>query len=151
MRRRGRSCASCRICHDTYSQGRHKPTWRNERVQRAIQQRPCGCKKRSGRYSPKSGRRGRRENGGGNDGLWTPGKPKAGFPRCPQPLEIAAAIPTFPPPRRAMEKVESPKPGLPTFPQHTISYFEFKKGDLEAGFALLQAHRSIRKCCTRRT
>jgi hypothetical protein len=28
------------------------------------------------------------------------GKPKAGFPRFPQPLEIAVAIPTFPQPRR---------------------------------------------------
>lgn len=28
------------------------------------------------------------------------GKPNPGFPRFPQPLEIAGAIPTFPPPRR---------------------------------------------------
>ena len=27
------------------------------------------------------------------------GKPKTGFPLFPQPLEIAAAIPTLPPPR----------------------------------------------------
>jgi hypothetical protein len=35
------------------------------------------------------------------------GKPKAGFPRFPQPLEIAVAIPTFPQPwRRPRGKVE---------------------------------------------
>src|ERR1039457_2964696 len=48
------------------------------------------------------------------------GKPTAGFPRCPQPLEIAGAIPTFPPPRRGRGKVESPEAGLPTFPQHDL-------------------------------
>ena len=64
------------------------------------------------------------------------GKPKAGFPRCPQPLEIAAAIPTFPPPRRSHGKVESPKAGLPTFPRHDdlIWKTEFQKGGPEAEF-----------------
>jgi hypothetical protein len=38
------------------------------------------------------------------------GKPKAGFPPRPQPLEIAnCAIPTFPPPRRSNGKVENQK------------------------------------------
>src|SRR5579864_8052065 len=37
------------------------------------------------------------------------GKPKAGFPPRPPPLEIANAIPTFPPPRRGRGKVESQK------------------------------------------
>src|SRR5204863_6845576 len=31
-----------------------------------------------------------------------PGKPNAGFPLLPPPLEIAAAIPTFPPLRRLL-------------------------------------------------
>ena len=44
------------------------------------------------------------------------GKPKAGFPPRPQPLEIAeAAIPTFPPPRRAMEKWKAQKQAFPLF------------------------------------
>jgi hypothetical protein len=38
------------------------------------------------------------------------GKPKAGFPPRPQPLEIAnCAIPTFPPLRRSNGKVENQK------------------------------------------
>ena len=43
------------------------------------------------------------------------GKPKAGFPRCPQPLEIAQdAISTFPPPlRRGPWKSGNPKAGFP--------------------------------------
>jgi hypothetical protein len=76
------------------------------------------------------------------------GKPQAGFPRCPQPLEIAGAIPTFPPPQRGHGKVESPKAGLPTFPRHDdwclLMNSERRPG---SGASLpLQAHRSIRKC-----
>jgi hypothetical protein len=44
------------------------------------------------------------------------GKPKAGFPPRPQPLEIAkGAIPTFPPPRLGVEKWKT-KSRFPTFP-----------------------------------
>ena len=40
------------------------------------------------------------EAGRGNDGLWKEWKnDKTVFPLFPQPLEIAAAITTFPPPR----------------------------------------------------
>ena len=35
---------------------------------------------------------------------------KAGFPQRPQPLEIARAIPTFPPPRRSAEKWKTKQP-----------------------------------------
>ena len=42
----------------------------------------------------------RHQRGRGNDGLWKAWEnDKAVFPPFPQPLEIAAAIPTFPPPR----------------------------------------------------
>ena len=37
------------------------------------------------------------------------GKPRTGFPKRPQPLEIAAAISTFPPPLRSYGKVENQK------------------------------------------
>ena len=41
------------------------------------------------------------EAGGGNDGLWKAWEnDKTVFPPFPQPLEIAVAITTFPPPRR---------------------------------------------------
>src|SRR5947209_11431638 len=72
------------------------------------------------------------------------GKPKAGFPRFPQPLEIANdAIPTFPQPRRGAEKWKT-KPRFPTFPLVVLSFSERRPGDR---FAPLQAHSSIRKCC----
>jgi hypothetical protein len=45
------------------------------------------------------------------------GKPKPGFPRCPQPLGITPnVIPTFPPPRLGVEKWKT-KSRFPTFPQ----------------------------------
>jgi hypothetical protein len=44
------------------------------------------------------------------------GKPKAGFPRFPQPLEIALAIPTFPQPRDYREEKWKSKSRIPTFP-----------------------------------
>ena len=44
--------------------------------------------------------RARKKQGGGNDGLWKAWKnDETVFPPFPQPLEIAAAIPTLPPPR----------------------------------------------------
>ena len=38
------------------------------------------------------------------------GKPNGGFPRFPQPLEIAVAIPTFPQRRRVRLFLSKPKP-----------------------------------------
>jgi hypothetical protein len=75
------------------------------------------------------------------------GKPKAGFPRTPTALGNRCAIPTFPPPRRAMEKWKT-RNRFPTFPLHTISCFHLNSERRPGGGAalLLQAHRSIRKC-----
>src|SRR5688572_23856144 len=51
------------------------------------------------------------------------GKPKAGFPPRPQPLEIAtSAIPTFPQPRRRAEKWKT-KNTFPTFPLTVLCLF----------------------------
>src|SRR5260221_8716872 len=60
------------------------------------------------------------------------GKPNAGFPRRPQPLQIAAR---FPHSHRRDDAVESgkPKTGFPTFHCHGLSLFDLiKKGDLAA-------------------
>src|ERR1700686_2762785 len=77
------------------------------------------------------------------------GKPKAGFPLFPQPLEIAkSAIPTFPQPRRRprgkveIQKQDSHFP-VAVFPSLT----KLKKEDShERRFPVVQAHRSIRIC-----
>ena len=49
------------------------------------------------------------------------GKPNPGFPRFPQPLEIALAIPTFPQPRRDAEKWKT-RTTFPTFPLAVLPY-----------------------------
>ena len=62
------------------------------------------------------------------------GKPKAGFPPRPQPLEIAnCAISTFPPPRRSNGKVENQKQVF-HFPSalRIPSYDQIQKGGLAA-------------------
>src|SRR5260370_30244235 len=60
------------------------------------------------------------------------GKPKAGFPRCPQPLEIADAISTFPPPRRRVEKWKT-NSRFSTFPFAVfLSQHQTNKGGLAA-------------------
>jgi hypothetical protein len=77
------------------------------------------------------------------------GKPKAGFPLFPQPMEIAkSAIPTFPQPRRRPRgKVE-----IQTQDSHfpvAVSMFlknSERRIPLNAGFPVVQAHRSIRIC-----
>jgi hypothetical protein len=76
------------------------------------------------------------------------GKPKTGFPRFPQPLEIAVAIPTFPQPRRLPRgKVEIQKQDshFPIAVSHSLKKLK-KEDSLNAGFPVVQAHRSIRKC-----
>ena len=50
------------------------------------------------------------------------GKPKAGFPLFPQRLEIAIAIPTFPPRRRRVEKCKT-KSRFRTFPLVVLYLF----------------------------
>jgi hypothetical protein len=55
------------------------------------------------------------------------GKPKTGFPPRPQPLEIAGAIPTFPPPRRSRGKVESQKQAS-HFPTARMLFYEDGRG-----------------------
>lgn len=50
------------------------------------------------------------------------GKPKAGFPPFPQRLEIARAIPTFPPRRRGVEKCKT-KCRFYTFPLVVLYFF----------------------------
>jgi hypothetical protein len=58
------------------------------------------------------------------------GKPKPGFPRCPQPLGITPnVIPTFPPPRLGVEKWKT-KSRFPTFPLVVcfLSQNQIKKG-----------------------
>jgi len=53
------------------------------------------------------------------------GKPKAGFPPCPQPLELAARFPHSHRPGEAEEKwTANIRP--PTFPQHGFSYLKSK-------------------------
>jgi hypothetical protein len=62
------------------------------------------------------------------------GKPKPGFPRCPQPLEITQnVIPTFPPPRLGVENWKT-KSRFPTFPLVVLylSQNQTKKGGLAA-------------------
>jgi hypothetical protein len=61
------------------------------------------------------------------------GKPKAGFPPRPQPLEIAKnAIPTFPQPRRGAEKWKT-KSTFPTFPLTVLVFVsKTQKGGLAA-------------------
>jgi hypothetical protein len=49
------------------------------------------------------------------------GKPNSGFPRFPQPLEIALAIPTFPQPRRGAGKWKTTGT-FPTFPLAVCLY-----------------------------
>jgi hypothetical protein len=62
------------------------------------------------------------------------GKPKPGFPRCPQPLEITQdVISTFPPSRLGVEKWKT-KSRFPTFPLVVLYLFQnqTKKGGLAA-------------------
>ncbi len=70
--------------------------------------------------------------GCGNDGLWTARKTKSRFPlTAHEPLEIAAAISTFPQPRlaAAVGKWKS-KARIPTFPQRfNLSHNPKTKGD----------------------
>src|SRR5712692_10563753 len=77
------------------------------------------------------------------------GKPKAGFPPRPQPLEIAqSAIPTFPPPRPSHGKVESQSQAS-HFSTAWFSLSKFKAERRPGGGSLrsrLQAHSSMRKC-----
>jgi hypothetical protein len=73
-----------------------------------------------------------RGRGCGNDGLWTVRKTQSRFSlTAHEPLEIAAAIPTFPQPRltTAMEKWKS-NGRIPTFPRLiTLSKKSKPKGD----------------------
>src|SRR5712692_10778832 len=58
------------------------------------------------------------------------GKPNAGFPQRPPPLEIACAIPTFPPPRRSSGKWKT-KNRFPTFHCLRFPFFDqIQKGGL---------------------
>src|SRR5215471_13035350 len=59
------------------------------------------------------------------------GKPNPGFPPRPQPLEIAAAIPTFPQPRRGAEKWKT-KRTFSTFPLVVCLFLTTQKGGLAA-------------------
>jgi hypothetical protein len=62
------------------------------------------------------------------------GKPKPGFPRCPQSLEITQnVIPTFPPPRLGVENWKT-KSRFPTFPLVVCFSLKIKprKGGLAA-------------------
>ncbi len=76
------------------------------------------------------------------------GKPKAGFPPRPQPLEIANdAIPTFPQPRRGAEKWKNEK-HVSHFP--ACGFMGVSKKERRPGggslCSRLQAHSSMRKC-----
>jgi len=81
------------------------------------------------------------------------GKPEAGFPPCPQPLEIAEGdfhIPTAPT-MRPDGKVEIQKQDFP-FPTGSICLFKAKErrpGSRSLRFRL-QAHSWMRKCCSYR-
>jgi hypothetical protein len=77
------------------------------------------------------------------------GKPKAGFPLFPQPLEIAkSAISTFPQPRRRPRgKVEIQKQDFHFPIAVSLHLTNSKKEDSpERRVPVVQAHRSIRKC-----
>src|SRR5450755_162492 len=79
------------------------------------------------------------------------GKPKAGFPPRPQPLEIANnAIPTFPQPLLGVEKWKT-KSRFPTFPLVVFAVQPNQERKPSGGSlrSRLQAHPSIRKCCRR--
>jgi hypothetical protein len=57
------------------------------------------------------------------------GKPKAGFPLFPQPLEIAkSAIPTFPQPGDDREEKWKSKTRIPTFPSRFPFPYKTQKG-----------------------
>src|SRR5450755_3723695 len=76
------------------------------------------------------------------------GKPKAGFPPRPQPLEIANnAIPTFPQPLLGVEKWKT-KSRFPTFPLVVFAVQPNQERKPSGGSlrSRLQAHPSIRKC-----
>src|SRR5450755_4730401 len=76
------------------------------------------------------------------------GKPKAGFPPRPQPLEIANnAIPTFPQPLLRVEKWKT-KSRFPTFPLVVFAVQPNQERKPSGGSlrSRLQAHPSIRKC-----
>src|SRR5450432_198746 len=76
------------------------------------------------------------------------GKPKAGFPPRPQPLEIANnAIPTFPQPLLRVEKWKT-KSRFPTFPLVVFAVQPNQERRPSGGSlrSRLQAHPSIRKC-----
>jgi hypothetical protein len=82
------------------------------------------------------------------------GKPKAGFPRFPQPLEIAkSAISTFPQPRllpRGKVEIQKQDFHFPIAAFYSLTKQNSKRRiPLNAGFPVVQAHRSIRKCCAR--
>jgi hypothetical protein len=76
------------------------------------------------------------------------GKPKAGFPRFPQPLEIAVAIPHSHSPGDYREGKWKSNSRIPTFPSRlSIVLKNLKRRiPLNAGFPVVQAHRSIRVC-----
>ena len=78
------------------------------------------------------------------------GKPKTGFPRFPQPLEIAkrdSHIPTAP--ATIARKSGNPKAGFPLSLGCCFSYYKLRKEiPPNAGFPVVQAHRSIGICWT---
>lgn len=63
------------------------------------------------------------------------GKPGPGFPSFPTALGNRCAIPTFPPPRRGVEKWKT-KGRFPTFPLVVFSSNQIKKGDPAADRSL---------------
>jgi hypothetical protein len=77
------------------------------------------------------------------------GKPKTGFPSFPTALgNRQSAIPTFPQPRlRPRGKVEIQKQDL-HFPIAALFLLKKRRKEmpLNAGFPVVQAHRSIRIC-----
>ena len=85
----------------------------------------------------------------GNAGLWTARKTKSRFSiAAHEPLEIAAAIPTFPQPRiaNAMGKWKS-RGRIPTFPRRFIplSNQKTKGAPIPPVTLILQAHLRIGK------
>src|ERR1700687_4327752 len=77
------------------------------------------------------------------------GKPNTGFPRFPQPLEIARArFPHSHSPGDDTRKSGNPKAGFPLSLGCCFSYYKLRKEiPLKAGFPVVQAHRSIGICC----
>src|SRR5271157_3145815 len=125
--------------------------WNGDRVWKPTRWRQPECRRRRRNCSPVSSRgevhkpnRAVEMTGHGRGG-----KPKAGFPPRPQPLEIAPRFPHSHRPGEAEGKWKA-KTRLPTFPQHGFCYPKSKQKGAPGGRSLrsrLQAHSWMRICC----